>query len=59
MPLGFLILLLNAIYFKIEDGASLFNGNVYFFEKAVNIFVSASDQVFFFPQKGNEKIIVI
>ena len=58
MPLGFLISLLNAIYFKIEDGASLFNGNVYFFEKAVSIFVSASDQIFF-PQKGNEKIIVI
>jgi hypothetical protein len=46
MSSGFLILLLNAIYFKIEDGASLFNGKFYFFEKAVNIFVSALDRVF-------------
>ena len=55
MPLGFLISLLNAIYFKIEDGASLFNGNVYFFEKAVSIFVSASDQIFFFHKKEMKK----
>ena len=55
MPSGFLILLLHAIYFKIEDGASLFNGNVYFFEKAVNIFVSALDRVFFFHKKKMKK----
>ena len=55
MPLGFLISLLNAIYFKIEDGASLFNGNVYFFEKAVNIFVKCVRSSIFFHKKEMKK----